>query len=946
MSSASSENRDNVPRVFSLLVACYSHEFRARFGGELGDVISAVWSDSARTRPLARARLAARLFLDLTLGIVADRLGRLIPPRKPGHGVRRSRRPLPPFLDSALIDVRLALRGLRQHRAFAITVILTLGVGIGGVTAMWSVVYGVLLRPLPYPDSDRLVRVWNDMSTTRGPQARYGANSAAEISAWRSSTQTVTDVAGLSITTRTVEGGDYVTRVPTGIVTENFFEVLGARAAIGRMFGVEDVRDGTTAVVVLSDEMWRTEFGADPGIVGRSIRVNGRPSQIIGVAHPDFRWLDRVEWKGVNEIRLWTTRVMDPNSHEHFYYVIARARPGATRENIALELGTIVDQVERRPPTDPRPTNLASLVRVEPFYEALFGQIRERVILPFVAVLLVLMLACANTANLLLSRLPARRAEMAMRSALGATRGRIIRQLLTESLVLASVAALVGVFVAYWSTRAIAALGPREITRLDEVGVSGVVLLASILTAATCAVVFGLAPAVRGSRVDVSRDLAGARGRSHGATREGGRAVLLAAELAVALVLLIGAMLMTRSFGRLMAIDTGLDRDHTIVARVSLPASRYQEDLGAVFSGGRAVRFRPEWEQFIQGLVRRVENDPSVASASAALFAPILGSARGRKFEPVGSDTTTVPSGGSDATTANAVNDGYFRTLRIPLLEGRVFDTRDRDGSPRVAVVSQSLARQYWPGQSAIGKRFWGFRATYARDTIRYGRVAIEVVGVVADTREAGYMETPIPRFYTSLYQGASDADYASTIRGLQFNLVVRAKQGDVGPLEQIVRREVRALDAQVPVSEVRSLEWVVNEEVRGPRFYAFLLSLFGGFALVLATAGVFGVLAFTVSQRTHEIGIRMALGAQAGAVIRLIVRQVVVCAAVGVVSGVAISAAATRFVRGLVFGIEPTDPTSMALAVALLLAAACLAAWVPARRAVRVDPALALRAD
>ena len=947
MSSDAPFDESRAPRFFSALMAGYSRRFRERFGDELRDVVAAMWADSRDASLFARTFLAVRLGTDIMLGIVADRMSRLLPPREPGRGIRRTRPPLPSFIDSALVDTRIAVRALGQHRTFALTVILTLGVGIGGVTAMWSVVYDVLLRPLPYANADRLVRVWNDMSARAGPRARYAVSSLAEIAAWQANAKTVDAIAGISITTRTVEGGDYAVRIPTGIVTENFFDMLGARAALGRAFRPGDGRDGANAVVVLSDEMWRTDFGADPAVIGRSIRVNGRPSEIIGVAPPGLRWLDRAEWLGSDAVRLWATRAATPNDHNHVYQVIARARPGVAPETIDQELGTIADRIEVRRPAEPRAANPASLVHVEPLYVALFGTVRERVLLPLAAVLLVLMLACANTANLLLSRLPARRAELAMRSALGASRVRLVRQLLTESLVLASAAAAAGVLIAYWSTRGIVALGPREIPRLDEVGVSGVALLVSVLTAATCAVVFGLVPAMRGSRVDLSRDLAGARGRPQGAGRERGRSMLLAGELAVALVLLVGATLVARSFGRLIAIDAGFDHEHTLMARVSLPAARYQEDLGPVRVGGRAVRFLPAWEQFISDLVQRVERDPRVSSATAAVFTPLLGSARGGGLEVEGADSAS--SSAADAQLRigiNSVEAGYFRTLRIPLLQGRLLNDRDRVGAPRVAVVSQSLAHRYWPGQSAVGRRFYWSGSMHVADSIWFERLLVEVVGVVGDTREAGYTAESIPRVYLPLYQGRSDVAHSSTLRGLQFTILVRAKQGDATPLEALIRREARAMDPQAPVSEVRTLDWLVNEEVRSPRFYAFLLSLFGSFAIVLAMAGVFGVLAFAVSQRTHEIGVRMALGAQPGAIVELVVRQVVVAAVVGVLGGVLLSRATTTLVDSLLFEVEPTDPASLTVSIALLVTAACVAAWVPARRAVRVDPALALRAD
>ena len=945
MSAAAGFGDDRrVPWVFALLIGCYSRSFRARFGGELADVVAAMWLASRGGSRLARVRLGFRLVADLTLGAALERGRSLLPPGEPGRGLRRTRPPLPPVLDSALADIRLALRGVRQHRAFALTVVLTLGVGIGGVTAMWSVVYDVLLRPLPYANADRLVRVWNDLGARAQFPTRYFTSSSAQVVAWQDNAKTVESLAALSIATRTLEGTDHATRIPMGIVTANFFDVLGARPALGRVFRPGEDRAGATPVAVLSHELWRTEFGGDSAVIGRSIRVNGQPTEIVGVARPGFRWLDRFEFKGLDDPQVWMTRVMEPANLGHFYQMIARVRPGVALENVATELGTIAESVEPLP-SEMKGRSQVTPITVEPLHQALFGTVRSQVVLPLAAVILVLLLACANTANLLLSRLPMRRTELAMRSALGASRARLVRQLFTESLVLASISAALGVIIAYWSTRLIASLGPRDVPRLDEVTVSGVALVSSVITAVVCTIVFGLAPAVRGSRIDLARDLAASRARPQGFRRERGRAVLLAGELAVALVLLVGAMLVTRSFGRLMGLDLGMDAEHTVTARVSLPAATYQEDLGPLPGGGRIVRFRPEWDRFTREIVQRLTRDPRVAAASAANFTPLGGSAGGAVLDIEGANPAALPQGEAAAYKITWVDSYYFQALSIPLVDGRWLNNRG-DGEPSYeGVVNQVLAQRYWPGQNPIGKRFYLPRPVRDGDSLRYDKVPTAVVGVVGDTREAGYMIDPTPRVYVPLRLRAQEVAPSWSVRGLQFALVVRARD-DVGAVADIIRREVRAMDSRVPVSELRTIQWVVNETTRGPRFYAFLLSLFGVFAIILTMAGVFGVLAFTVSQRTHEIGVRMALGAQPGAVVRLVVSQVVVAAVLGLVGGLAVAAATTRFVRGLLFELEPTDPASLALAIALLLTAACVAAWIPVRRAVSVDPALALRAE
>jgi putative ABC transport system permease protein len=929
------------PPILVALLALYPAEFRIRFRGELAGVLDEFWAEAGTVSWFARVRLSLRLALDLLRGAVAEWFGSWGSGDLQGSGLRRTGQPKPPLLDALLLDIRIALRGLRRRPAFSAMVIVTLGAGIGGVTAMWSVLDGVLLRPLPYSQSERLVRIWK-----RWEKERHWPSSAAEYFAFSKGARTIEAIALITLTSRTIEGGAFAAREPAALVSANFFDVLGVAPVLGRAFRSGEDRPGTPRTVVLSSELWRSDFGGDSGVIGRTIRLNGQPHQIVGVAPPRFRWLERPDgngWWAGPPARLWVADELDPASESFFYEAIARTRPGVRPAQVASDLGTIVEpELRAHLPVPPR-VDPATLMTVEPLYDVVYGPVRDRVILPLAAVLLVLALVCANVANLLLSRLPARRAELAMRGALGASRSRLVRQLLTESVVLSLLAALVGTLVAYWATTVTVSLGPREIPRLEDVSVNATALLVSLFLGVVCALGFGLAPAWTGSRAARTLNLGTAGGQV--STRNRGRALLLAGQVALALVLLSCAALMGRSFGRLHGIDLGIESVHTLTATVSLPRERYEEDLGPLPGGERAVRLSPAWDGFLKDLVRRLDADPRVVASATAITPPLGGVAWSNTLEPEGWSPAQLAGVSQLRVPRKVVSPEYFSTLGISLLQGRLLEAGDRSGAPLVAVINRALAKRFWPGENPVGKRFARWRAVLDGDSLRGGREWAEVVGVVGDVREVSYTEAAGPMAYFAISQNAARESYGSEYMGRQFSVVIRGN-GDASQLASDLRAVVRDLDPSVPVHDIKTVASIVDESLRAPRFYAFLFSIFGVFALLLAAAGVTGVLACLVSQRTREIGVRMALGAAPRAVVALVLRQVTAASVLGLLVGLALSLGATRLLRSWLYEIAPTDPVSLIAAATLLLLSAGVAAFFPARRAASVSPMQALRAE
>ena len=798
-------------------------------------------------------------------------------------------------------DLRFGVRTLAKSPGFAAVAVLTLALGVGATTAIFSVVNALLLRPLPFKDLDRLVAVWEAV-----PAQGVERNEISEPNYldWRAQSSSFEHLAVYSWWSVNVSGVETPERVQGFQVSPNFFDALGARAALGRTFLPEEEQPGKDRVVILSDGYWRSRFAADPAIVGKTLTLNGIGRTVVGVMPKGFDYPTGGE--------MWSPYRFDPANtsprYAHFLLGVGRLRAGVTREQAEAELGGVAARLEQQYPE----TNAGRRVAVRPLLADTVRQYRPMLLLMLAAVGFVLLIACANVANLLLARAASRSREMAIRAALGAGRLRILRQLLTESLMLALAGGGLGVLLAVWGVDLIAALFPSDFVRYipgwGQIGVDRRALLFTLAVSLAAGVLFGLAPALRASRADLN-DALKEGGKAGGAERNRLRSLLVVAEVALSLVLLAGAGLMLRSFVRLLEVKPGFDPERVLVAELILPRARYREDA-------QAVEFYSRLREGVGGL-------PGVRSAALTSFIPLAGSNATTGFTVEGQPRP--PHGQEPEANYRAVTPGYFSTMRIPLVGGRAFDEGDAAGAERVCVVNEALARKYFPGEDPLGRYVRGEGGTPEAQLKR-------IVGVVGDVRH-NLDEDPKPEIY---FPEAQDASRSMV-------LVARA-DADPLSLAPAVRAQVQALDRDLPVYNVRTMDQVRAESIFRQRFSVVLLGIFAALALALASVGLYGVISYTVTQRTHEIGVRMALGAQGGDVLRMVVRQGMAHVAVGVGAGLAGSLLLTRVMAGLLYGVSATDPATFA-GVSLLLAAVALAAClVPARRAAKVDPIKALR--
>ncbi|HET7462506.1 MAG TPA: ABC transporter permease [Longimicrobium sp.] len=809
-------------------------------------------------------------------------------------------------MDGFLHDLRYALRGLRRSPGFAAAAVLTLALGIGLNAALFSVVNGVLLRPLPYRDPGGLVRLYHvhpEQAPDGGPfspqdldDLRAADTGFQSLAAWHYQPgETGLNLAG---------GGAEPRRVEVAFVSRELLPMLGVPAALGRTLRDDENQPGSDRVVVLSDAFWRSRFNADPGVVGRTVILDGEPWTVAGVMPPSFAFPAR-------EAEAWAplSRIGE-NDLPHtrglrWMEVVGRLRPGVTP---AAALPR-VDAVLRRLAEGYGDSNDGwTRARVQTLRDAVVGPVRPALLVLMGTVLLVLAVACANLANLLLARASARRREIAIRTALGATRGRLVRQMLTESLVLALLGGALGLALAGTGVRALLALSAGTIPRGAEVGVDGRVALFALLLSLLTAGVFGLLPALRavdGATGETLRD--GGRG---GTERRGAglRAALVLAQTAAAMVLLVGAGLLVHSFWRLVRVDPGFRPANVLLVSFDIPFYRYD-------SPRKLNDYRDE-------LLRRVRELPGVVAAGAAKTQPLRGGGEPYVF--------TLPGRSGPGATLNLsagthlATPGYFSALGIPVLRGRVFEPADdRRDAPLVLVVNQSAARRYWPGADPVGER------------VEMNGAPFTVIGVVGDVRTEGFATPPGPAVYFPF----SLAPRVAT------RIFVRTR-GDPAALAPAVRRAIHQVDPQQPIGEVRTLQSAMADTVAQPRFFTLLLAVFGSVAVLLAALGLYGVVSYSVTRRTAEIGIRMALGAQPHQVVGLELRRSARPTLAGIVVGAAGALLLSRLLASLLFEVRPADPATFAAAAAVLAVVALAAAWLPARRAAKIDPTSALRAD
>ncbi|HKO05888.1 MAG TPA: ABC transporter permease [Candidatus Acidoferrales bacterium] len=806
-------------------------------------------------------------------------------------------------------DLRQGLRAMAKNPGFTLVAMLTLALGIGANTAIFSVVNAVLLRALPYPDSGRLVALWGVNDRTGDSQR---AVSYPDFEDLRAQSRTLEGAAAYNDDTATLTGIGEPLHLHDGVVSAALFKVLGVSPQLGRGFLPEEDNPGTR-VVVLSDRLWREKFGADSAIIGRALTLNGHSYTVVGVLPPAFQFpLDS------DPRDLWTTmgvyRVSDDGDKPmterrgaHWLQAVGRLKPGVPLAQANAELAGIASALSKQYPD----TNSHLSLRAEPALDALVGDARPALWILLGAVGLVLLIACANVANLLLARATARQREVAVRAALGASRARILRQLLTESVLLALAGAVPGVLLAAWATKILSTLPSLQIPRLAQAVVDWRALLFTLAAALATAAIFGLVPAVHAAQFSLTGSLREC-GRGSGASVRHARlrSTLVVFEVSLALLLLIGSGLLLRSLVRILQVPPGFDPKGAIAFDLDLPGTRYG---------------KPEQSaRFFRDLLPKLNALPGVVSASAVVPLPFSDDSIGTSFDIEG---RPVPKSEQPGTQFRCVGLDYFRTMHIPLISGRTFTASDTRGSAPVIIINQTLAKRFFPNENPIGKRIQpGISDT--GDTVMR-----EIVGVVGDVRHRRLWRAPDPETYAPYDQVA--------IGGM--TIVVR---GDADPqaLIPMIRIEVKRMDSELPLYNVRTLEDYVAGSVAQRRFTALLLGIFAAVAMLLAAVGMYGVISYGVAQRTHEIGVRIALGAESADVLRLVVGQGLRLTLLGVALGCLGALGASRFLSGLLFGVAGDDPVTFGAVATMFLAVALVACYVPARRAMRVDPLVALR--
>jgi putative ABC transport system permease protein len=817
-------------------------------------------------------------------------------------------------MEELLHHLRVAARSLRRHPSFTLIATLTLALGIGANTAIFSVLNGVLLRPLPYAQPDRLVKVWNHWEGS--PEADL---SPLELFDYKERVGAFSHLGAYATGPTNLTGGDNPERLQAGYLTAGVLPALGVAPLHGRGFTAAEDVPGGEPVVVLGHGLWTRRFGADPSLIGQPILLNGAERVVIGVMPPDFRLPEEI--RGEEEADLYMPLGMDrttvPNRGSHFLTAIARLRPGVTVEQAAAAMAAVGAQLVAEFPDD-YPADMRFGATVEPLAEYVVGDVRPVLLILLGAVGLVLLIASVNVASLTLIRADARRREMAVRTALGAGRGRLVRQLLAESGILALIGGTGGVLLAVWATEALVRVSPAGLPRSDAIGVDARVLAFAAGASLLAALLFGLVPALQASRPAPARVL---RESSHastaGAGRQRFRSLLVAVEVALAVVLLVGAGLLVRSFIALQQVDPGFRTEGILTLRLSLPSADYPAE---------------QVPEFYRQLLARVSALPGVTAAGAVTNLPLTSDLGDLGFQIEG--RPVAEGDASPRADWQAVTPGYFQAMGMQVLRGRGIAPTDDESAPGAIVINESLAERYWAGEDPIGKRFeLGGGA---------GPGWVTIVGIVRDLRHASLTEAPAPEMYIPHAQFRS-WNGGSPARAMT---VAVANGANPAALVPAIRQELRRLDPNLPVADVQTMRQVRAESVAEPRFVMLLLGLFSMVALALAAIGVFGMLAYLVTQRTRELGIRIALGASAGEVSRMVVRRGVAISLAGVGAGLLGALATTRLLSGLLFGISATDAATFVAIPLLLLAVALVASYLPARRATRVDPMVALRAD
>jgi putative ABC transport system permease protein len=811
-------------------------------------------------------------------------------------------------------DLRFGARMLAKHPGFTVVAVVTLALGIGANTAIFSVVNTVLLRPLDYREPGRVVALWENVPAKGGRWRVAPAN----FFDWKRQSEVFEEVAAFGASTLNLTGEGEPAQLSGSRVGEGYFGALGVAPALGRAFLAEEYEPGKGQVVILGQGLWRGRFGSDPNVLGKTVRLDGAAYTIVGVmpagVYPAWPSTAKISFEASRQeylVPMSFSPAWAANRDSHVLGVVARMKRGVTPERAQADMDLIARRLEEAYPAD----NKGEGALVVPLAEEVVGNVRAPLLVLLGAVGLVLLIACANVASLLLAQLAARRKEVAIRAALGAGRGQLVRQFLVEGALLSLAGGALGVLLAAWGVDLLLKVMPREAPRLDEVGVDASVLLFTLALSAFTSLVFGFVPALQASRADLREALKEAgRNTSAGPSRQRFRRMLVVAQVATAVVLVVGAALLVKSFWRLRQVDPGFDPERVAVLSLSLPQSKYAE-----------------WQKisgFYSQLIERVKGLPGVRSATIAYDNPLTSNWL---------DSFTIEGrpdpepGQAPVECFRPVGHEYFRTAGIELLKGRHFEEQDDPAHPGAAIINEAFARKYFSGEDPLGKRL--LTQTPARMSNGPMPTAFEIVGVVRDTKFKGLSAESSPAFYVPAAQFPLS------------NMVVMARvEGDPAAYAQSLRAAVWSLDRDQPINAITTLDAIVAEDIAQPRFNMLLMGLFGGLALLLAAVGVYGLLSYAVAQRTREIGVRIALGAQARDIFRLTVRQGVAPALAGVLVGLAAAFALTRLLSSLLYEMSANDPTVYAFVAALLTAVALLACYLPARRATKVDPMVALR--
>jgi putative ABC transport system permease protein len=803
-------------------------------------------------------------------------------------------------------DLRQGVRALLKQPAFTLVAVLTLALGIGANTAIFSVVNAVLLHSLPYRDADRLMTVWENNRRSGRDQNVINLGNYFD---WKEQNRVFEDMATFfDLTTNLTSGGD-PEEIPAQIASSNLFSVLGVNAALGRTFTADDGKSGAPRVIVLSYGLWQRRFGGDPAIVGRKIILNNNETTVVGVMPADFTWHIRNGSMTRKSAEMWGPWQITEDMRQRrgrFAMAVGRLKPGVTVAQAQAEMNSLGARLEQQY----HDFNANWGVNAVPLRKQFTGEIRTALLFLVGAVGFVLLIACANVANLLLGRAAARQKEVAVRAALGASRWRIIRQLLTESLLLAGLGGIAGLVLAWWGTDLLVSLSPPELLNLPQVKISAPVLGFTLAVSMLTGVIFGLVPAFEATRLNLTESLKEGGKNVGGSTRSRRlRSVLVVAEVVLAIVPLVCAGLLIRSFSRLQAVDPGFNAENLLTMRVGLPGRKYDAERKVV--------------DFFRSAISQMQSLPGVESVGATSFLPFAAPHSGTLVEIEG--RPKLPPGQELGTGVIVTDANYFRTMQIPLKRGRLFTDQEATEMRHVVVINEAFARKNFPGEDPLGKRV----VIYMKDDNQ----PCEIIGIVGDSKHMNLDATIEPMSYWPHPELAYNS----------MTFVIRTK-GDAAAITSGARNIIRGLDPEQPVADVITMERLIGKSVARARFNTLLLTILSLIALLLAGVGIYSVMAYSVTQRTHEIGVRMALGARAGHVLRMVIMRGMVLVIVGLAIGVGLSFAVTRLMKTFLYDVSTTDALTFAGVPLLLAVIALLACYLPARRAAKVDPMVALR--